>query len=51
MLCVDKKNVYYFFHFIIREWNKLDLQLRNGKSFKKIRMNLPKLGRLKLKLY
>ena len=28
---------YSFFPYTIREWNKLDLQLRNGKSFKKVR--------------
>ena len=34
-----------FFPYTIREWNKLDLQLRNEKSFKKFRNILLKLGR------
>ena len=33
------------FPYNIREWNKLDLQLRNAKSFKKFRNTLLKLGR------
>ena len=36
---------YSFFPCIIREWNKLDLQLRNAKSFKKFRNTLLKLDR------
>ena len=36
---------YSFFPCTIREWNKLDLQLRNAKSFKKFRNTLFKLGR------
>ena len=35
---------YSFFPYTIREWNKLDLQLRNEKSFKKFRNILLKLG-------
>ena len=35
---------YYFFPYTIREWNKLDLQLRNETSFKKFRNTLLKLG-------
>ena len=35
---------YSFFPYTIREWNKLDLQLRNKKSFKKFRNTLLKLG-------
>ena len=36
---------YSFFPYTIREWNKLGLQLRNEKSFKKFRNILLKLGR------
>ena len=36
---------YSFFPYTIREWNKLDLQLRIEKSFIKIRNNLLKLSR------
>ena len=36
---------YFFFPYTIREWNKLDLQLGNEKSFKKFRKTLLKLGR------
>ena len=35
---------YSFFPYTIREWNKLNLQLRNEKSFKKFRNTLLKLG-------
>ena len=35
---------YSFFPYTILEWNKLDLQLRNEKSFKKFRNILLKLG-------
>ena len=37
---------YSIFPYTIQEWNKLDLQLRNSKSFKKFRNTLIKLGRL-----
>ena len=36
---------YFFFPYTIREWNKLDLQLRNANRFKKLRNTLLKLGR------
>ena len=36
---------YSIFSYTIREWNKLDLQLRNEKSFEKFRNTLLKLGR------
>ena len=36
---------YSFFRYAIREWNKLDVQLCNEKSFKKFRNILLKLGR------
>ena len=36
---------YSFFPYAMRGWNKLDLQLRNEKSFKKFRNTLLKLGR------
>ena len=35
---------YSFFPYVIQEWNKLDLQLHNEKSFKKFRNTLLKLG-------
>ena len=36
---------YFFFPSATREWNKLDLQLRNEKYFKKFRNTLLKFGR------
>ena len=41
---------YSFFPYTIREWNKLDLQLRNAEPFKKFINNLLKLGRPTLDL-
>ena len=35
---------YSFYFYTIREWNKLDLQLRNAESFKKSKITLLKLG-------
>ena len=40
-----RRNAFKFFPYTIREWNKLDLQLRNAESFKKFINNLLKLGR------
>ena len=42
--CRTNNFKYSFFPYTIQEWNKLDLQLHNEKSFKKFRNTLFKLG-------
>ena len=42
--CRTNSFKYSFFPYTIREWNKLDLQLRNEKYFRKFRNTLPKLS-------